>query len=104
LLTPYDPWLVWLVPIVGALVIPVIGHFTKSETSKRIRDIVAVVFSAAAVVFAVFMIPDASRVIDSQFEWFRLSAPGVVPAKVVSVGVLVHALLHRRNAPPSNVR
>lgn len=87
MLTPYDPWLVWIIPLLGALIIPAIGHFAKSEASKRVRDVAAVAFSGLAVIFAVFMIPDAFNVTDSQFEWFRLS-----PSRVVSVGVLVDPL------------
>nr|MDO8134844.1 NADH-quinone oxidoreductase subunit L [Candidatus Njordarchaeum guaymaensis] len=87
MLTPYDPWLVWVIPLVGALIIPVIGFFTKSETSKKLRDIIAVAFSGLAVIFAIFMIPDASPGFDSKVEWFRLS-----PTRVVSVGVLVDPL------------
>lgn len=87
MLTQYDPWLVWVIPLVGALIIPVIGYFTKSETSKKLRDIIAVAFSGLAVIFAIFMIPDASPGLDSSVEWFRLS-----PTKAVSVGVLVDPL------------
>jgi NADH-quinone oxidoreductase subunit L len=69
MLTPYDPWLVWLAPLLGAIIVPIIGHFAKSDGSKRIRDFIALAFSGLAVVFAVFMIPSASTNSDTQIPW-----------------------------------
>jgi NADH-quinone oxidoreductase subunit L len=52
--------------MIGALVIPLIGRFAKSDTSRGIRDVIAVAFSGLAVVFAIFMIPSASTKVDYQ--------------------------------------
>jgi NADH-quinone oxidoreductase subunit L len=84
MLTPYDPWLVWLVPLLGAIIVPIIGRFAKSDGSKTVRDIIAVAFSGLAVVFAVFMIPSASANTDYQIPW--------IPAVGVNAGVLVDPL------------
>jgi NADH-quinone oxidoreductase subunit L len=84
MLTPYDPWLVWLAPLLGAIVVPIIGHFAKSDASKRIRNIIAVAFSGLAVVFAVFMIPSASTNADIQIPW--------IPTLGINAGVLVDPL------------
>jgi NADH-quinone oxidoreductase subunit L len=84
MLTPYDPWLVWLAPLLGAIVVPIIGHFAKSDASKRIRNIMAVAFSGLAVVFAVFMIPSASTNADIQIPW--------IPTLGINAGVLVDPL------------
>lgn len=84
MLTPYDPWLVWLAPLLGAIVVPIIGHFAKSDASKRIRNIIAVAFSGLAVVFAVFMIPSASTYADIQIPW--------IPTLGINAGVLVDPL------------
>jgi NADH-quinone oxidoreductase subunit L len=84
LLTPYDPWLVWIIPMIGALVVPLVGRFAKSETSRRIRDILAVAFSGLAVIFAVFMIPSATMNADFQIPW--------IPTVGITAGVLVDPL------------
>ncbi len=84
MLTPYDPWLVWLVPLLGAIIVPVIGRFAKSDANKKVRDIIAVAFSGLAVVFAVFMIPSASTNADFQIPW--------IPTIGITAGVLVDPL------------
>jgi NADH-quinone oxidoreductase subunit L len=84
MLTPYDPWLVWLVPLLGAIVVPIIGRFTKSDWSKKARDIIAVAFSGFAVIFAVSMIPSASPPTDTQIPW--------IPTVGITAGVLVDPL------------
>jgi NADH-quinone oxidoreductase subunit L len=84
LLTPYDPWLVWIVPMIGALVVPLIGRFARSDTSKGIRDVIAVAFSGIAVIFAIFMIPSASSNADYQIPW--------IPTLGINAGVLVDPL------------
>jgi NADH-quinone oxidoreductase subunit L len=86
MLTPYDPWLVWLVPLLGAIVVPIIGRFTKSDTGKKARDVIAVAFSGLAVVFAVFMIPSASPTAYpiTQIPW--------IPTVGITAGVLVDPL------------
>jgi NADH-quinone oxidoreductase subunit L len=84
MLTPYDPWLVWLVPLLGAIVVPIIGRFTKSDWSKKARDIIAVAFSGFAVIFAVSMIPSVSPPTDMQIPW--------IPTVGITAGVLVDPL------------
>jgi NADH-quinone oxidoreductase subunit L len=70
--------------MLGALVVPLIGRLAKSETSKRIRDVIAVAFSALAVIFAIFMIPSASTNTDFQIPW--------IPTLGITAGVLVDPL------------
>jgi NADH-quinone oxidoreductase subunit L len=86
MLTPYDPWLVWLVPLLGAIVVPIIGRFAKSDWSKKARDILAVAFSGLAVIFAVSMIPSASPTAypNIQIPW--------IPTVGVTANVLVDPL------------
>ena len=47
------PWLVWMLPIIGALLMPIIGRI-----NHKMRDIVAVLFAGLAVIAAFSMIPD----------------------------------------------
>ena len=50
---PYAPWLVWFLPLAGALI-----SIVASKFSSRLRDGVALAFSFSAVVMAVSMIPE----------------------------------------------
>lgn len=50
---PYAPWLVWIVPMLGAVLTPVFG-----KINPKFRDVCAILFAAAAAIIAVSMIPD----------------------------------------------
>ncbi|MEM3568514.1 MAG: proton-conducting transporter membrane subunit [Candidatus Jordarchaeales archaeon] len=50
---PNAAWLCWIIPMIGAALIPL---FAKIH--PKVRDVLAVLFPAAAAVFAVSMIPD----------------------------------------------
>ncbi len=50
---PNAAWLCWVIPLIGAVLTPLF-----SKIHPKVRDILAVLFSAAAMVYAVSMIPD----------------------------------------------
>ena len=50
---PYAPWLVWAIPMIGAVATP---GFAKIH--YKLRDYLAVLFSLMAAAFALSMIPD----------------------------------------------
>ncbi|MHA1210013.1 MAG: proton-conducting transporter transmembrane domain-containing protein [Candidatus Freyarchaeota archaeon] len=50
---PYSPWLVWIVPMLGAVLTPVL-----SKIHPKFRDVCAILFAGAAAVIAISMIPD----------------------------------------------
>jgi len=52
-LLPYTPWLVWIVPILSSLLVPLIERF-----SGKARNYYAVIVSLVTTVFALSMIPD----------------------------------------------
>jgi NADH-quinone oxidoreductase subunit L len=96
---PYAPWLVWVIPMIGAIATPV---FAKIH--HKVRDYMAVLFSLMAAAFALSMIPD--MVIDTvvnydplllnttnkpehiPFDWV---VPWI-PAANINAGVLVDPL------------
>jgi NADH-quinone oxidoreductase subunit L len=51
---PLAPWLVWVLPLVASLFVPVAGHY-----SNRIRNYYAVLSILLTCIFAASMIPDA---------------------------------------------
>ncbi|MEM0212493.1 MAG: NADH-quinone oxidoreductase subunit L, partial [Candidatus Methanomethylicia archaeon] len=90
----YSPWLVWIIPIIGALLTPLIARL-----GDRIRDISAVFFSFLAALMATvnfsyvmsggMYIPGVGYVkvpIDWRFKWF------IVPGFHLDVGVLLDPL------------
>ncbi|MEM1549941.1 MAG: NADH-quinone oxidoreductase subunit L [Candidatus Methanomethylicia archaeon] len=90
----YSPWLVWIIPIIGALLTPLIARL-----GDRIRDISAVFFSFLAALMATvnfsyvmsggMYIPGVGYVkvpIDWRFKWF------IVPGLHLDVGVLLDPL------------
>ncbi|MEM3593288.1 MAG: hypothetical protein QXS27_01010, partial [Candidatus Jordarchaeaceae archaeon] len=49
----YAPWLVWIVPMLGAVLTPVFG-----KINPKLRDICAILFAGATAIIAASMIPD----------------------------------------------
>ena len=90
---PYAPWLVWGLPIIGALLSPVLA-----KISHKLRDYAEVAFAFAAAVMAASLIEDALRgfvainghayplPFDWKAPWF--TAPGFP----IHVGVLLDPL------------
>lgn len=80
------PWLCWILPIVGAVLMPLLGRI-----NQRLRDIAAVAFAFSAVVAALTMVPYlASDHYPGDIKlltWIQL--PG---GKPLEVGVLVDPL------------
>ncbi|MEM4311665.1 MAG: NADH-quinone oxidoreductase subunit L [Nitrososphaerales archaeon] len=62
-------WLIWILPLIGAIVTTILGKFEKP------RDYLAVLFSFISAIFATLLIPSAieGKVIHEQVEW--ISAP-----------------------------
>ncbi|MEM3162077.1 MAG: NADH-quinone oxidoreductase subunit L [Candidatus Bathyarchaeia archaeon] len=81
---PHAPWLVWLLPIVSSLLVPLI-----SRLSKRARDYFAVAVSLAALIFAFSMIPDVYRL--EAAESHEISVPWI-PWENINAGVYLDAL------------
>lgn len=90
----YSPWLVWIIPIVGALLTPLIARF-----GDRIRDLFAVFFSFLAALMATINflyvlsggmdVPGLGYVkipIDWRMRWF------LIPGVYLDVGVLLDPL------------
>ncbi|MCS7096889.1 MAG: NADH-quinone oxidoreductase subunit L [Candidatus Methanomethylicia archaeon] len=90
----YSPWLVWIIPIVGALLTPLIARF-----SERIRDLFAVFVSFIAALMATINfnyvvsggmeIPGLGYVkvpIDWRLRWF------IIPGYPLEIGVLLDPL------------
>ncbi|NHV97798.1 MAG: NADH-quinone oxidoreductase subunit L [Thaumarchaeota archaeon] len=72
------PWLVWVLPIVGAILTPIFARI-----GDRVRDYLAVLFSLAPAVSAALMIP-SKEVIHSTFDW--------IPSIGLKAGVLADPL------------
>lgn len=90
----YSPWLVWIIPIVGALLTPLIARF-----GDRVRDLFAVFFSFLAALMATINflyvlsggmdVPGLGYVkipIDWRIRWF------LIPGVYLDVGVLLDPL------------
>jgi NADH-quinone oxidoreductase subunit L len=82
-LLPYTPWLVWIIPSLSSLLVPLIERF-----SKRARNYYAVLVSFVTTVFALSMIPD--------IYFGTLSSPEStvtwIPSLGISAGVRVDPL------------
>jgi len=83
-LLPYAPWLVWIIPLIGSLIVPIIGGI-----NPKARAWFAVVVSFISAAFAVSMIPDVlasheTHGIDIAVTW--------VPSLKWSAGVLIDPL------------
>lgn len=72
------PWLVWVLPIMGALLTPIFA-----KIGDRVRDYLAVLFSLASAVSAALMIP-SKEVIHSTVDW--------IPSIGLKAGVLADPL------------
>ncbi len=53
MMIPYAPWLVWIIPMLGAVLTPLF-----SKIHHKFRDLCAILFAGAAAVIAISMIPD----------------------------------------------
>lgn len=80
-LPPLAPWLTWSLPMIGALLTPVLARF-----SERLRDYAAVSFSLLAALSASMLLPDAlaGKTVHFQLNW--------IPSLGVKAGVLVDPL------------
>ncbi|MDH5482072.1 MAG: NADH-quinone oxidoreductase subunit L [Candidatus Bathyarchaeota archaeon] len=80
---PYAPWLVWIIPTVSSLFIPLVA-----KLGGKARDRFAVIVSLAATVSAFSMVPDvyfnSLAVPESNISW--------IPALGISAGVLIDSL------------
>jgi len=78
---PYSPWLSWLIPILGSLLVPIIARI-----NGKLRDWSAFIFVAVSAVFTLSMLPDTytGYSADIQLQW--------IPQLNLSVGVLVDSL------------
>lgn len=75
------PWLVWAIPVLGALLTPVIA-----KVGNNFRNYVAVLISFTTAIFASLLLPTAlqSETIHSQVSW--------IPALGIKAGVLADPL------------
>ena len=75
------PWLVWILPMIGAIVV-----VPASRISRRVGTAVAVIFPLLAAVAASAMIPDALNggTVDLQVQW--------IPSLGINAGVLIDPL------------
>jgi NADH-quinone oxidoreductase subunit L len=75
------PWLVWIVPVVGAVLTPIIA-----KINHRMRDLMAVGFSFTAALLAATLIPTALQgdTVHHQISW--------IPALDINAGVLADPL------------
>jgi len=82
-LLPYAPWLVWIIPTLSSLFVPLIARL-----GGKARDHFAVIVSLATTVFAFSMIPDVYfgtlAVPEANISW--------IPALGVNAGVLIDPL------------
>jgi NADH-quinone oxidoreductase subunit L len=82
-LLPYAPWLVWTIPIVSSLVIPLVA-----KLGGKARDYFAVLVSLVTTVFALSMVPDVYFNTVSNPE----STVSWIPTLGVTAGVLIDPL------------
>jgi NADH-quinone oxidoreductase subunit L len=73
-LLPYTPWLVWIIPILSSLLVPLIDRF-----SGKARNYYAVLVSLVTTIFALSMIPD--------IYFGTLSSPELTAAWIPSLGI-----------------
>ena len=71
---PYTPWLVWIIPILSSLLVPLIERF-----SGKARNYYAVMVSLVTTIFALSMIPD--------IYFGTLSSPESTVAWIPSLGI-----------------
>ncbi len=71
---PYTPWLVWIIPILSSLLVPLIERF-----SGKARNYYAVIVSLVTTIFALSMIPD--------IYFGTLSSPESTVAWIPSLGI-----------------
>ncbi len=81
MLIPYAPWLCWLIPIVGAILTPLLAL-----AHRKLRDYAPVAFVGMSTVFSFSMIPDvhAGNLVNWQIPW--------IPALGINLGVLMDPL------------
>jgi NADH-quinone oxidoreductase subunit L len=82
-LLPYAPWLVWIIPTISCLFIPLMARL-----GRRVRDYFAVLVSLVTAVFALSMIPDVYFNTLSNPE----SYVAWIPSFGVNLGVLIDPL------------
>jgi len=82
-LLPYAPWLVWIIPTLSSLFVPLIARL-----GEKARDYFAVIASLASTVFAFSMVPDV------YFDVLTNQEPTVpwMPVLGVNVGVFIDPL------------
>lgn len=71
---PYTPWLVWIIPILSSLLVPLIERF-----SGKARNYYAVIVSLVTTIFALSMIPD--------IYFGTLNSPESTVAWIPSLGI-----------------
>ncbi|MCS7096205.1 MAG: NADH-quinone oxidoreductase subunit L [Nitrososphaerota archaeon] len=81
---PYAPWLVWLLPIISSLFIPLV-----SRLSNKARNCFALTVSLIALIFALSMIPDVYHL--DAAESYELCVPWI-PWVNISAGVYLDSL------------
>ncbi|MDH5795837.1 MAG: hypothetical protein OEZ24_06995 [Candidatus Bathyarchaeota archaeon] len=78
---PYAPWLCWIAPTVGALIVPLYGI---AGGERKYRGHIAVASIGLSVLFSLSMVPEAAR---GEITDIRLPIP-----PPIEVGVLVDPL------------
>ncbi|MFX1319226.1 MAG: NADH-quinone oxidoreductase subunit L [Promethearchaeota archaeon] len=85
---PFAQWLTWILPILGAILIALIGWL-----DKRISKYIAVIVGAIAGIFAISMIPDILALPSLGLPYLESNIPWVVlPGVAIYVGVLLDPL------------
>ncbi len=85
---PYAEWFVWLLPILGAGLIAIVGWFHKS-----LPKYIAIVIGAIAGIYAISMIPLILTFPGLGVHHIELTIPWLVlPGVTISVGVLLDPL------------
>ena len=80
---PYAPWLVWIIPLVSSLFVPVVAHL-----GGKAREYFAIITGIVATAFAFSMVPDVYFETltspDSVFPW--------IPSLGINAGVFIDPL------------
>jgi len=82
-LLPYAPWLVWVIPTISSLFVPLVARL-----GGKVRDCFAVIVSLTATIFAFSMVPDIYFDTVTSPE----SAVPWIPALGINAGVFVDPL------------